>query len=118
MCVWIQAGRQEPGLLRQFRTALDAAMAKGGAEEGRATPGLPALEFRPGAVAPDREDSARGSAASARGLLVVEKALARGFCENRINAEYVFQFKGPYGISVQNKPMADWISLPTSSPPC
>jgi hypothetical protein len=59
------------------------------------------LEFSLGAVAPDLKDFATGSPASAMRLPILEKAQARGFCDNRINAAYAPELKGPHVIAVQ-----------------
>jgi RNA 3'-terminal phosphate cyclase (ATP) len=60
----IRARREKPGLLRQHLTAVNAAVAVGGAEVEGATLGSPSLAFRPGAVKAGEYHFAIGSAGS------------------------------------------------------
>jgi len=60
----IRARRSKPGLLRQHLTAVDAAVAVGGAEVEGATLRSPALVFRPGAAKPGEYSFAIGTAGS------------------------------------------------------
>jgi RNA 3'-terminal phosphate cyclase (ATP) len=65
----IRAGRRKPGLLRQHLTAVNAAVAVGGAEVDGATLGSQTLVFRPRAVKPGEYRFAIGTAGST-GLVI------------------------------------------------
>ena len=74
----IRAGRKKPGLLRQHLTAIQAAMAVGGAAAEGATIGSRDLVFHPGAITPGTYRFAVGTAGST--TLVLQTILPALLC--------------------------------------
>src|SRR5436190_1515191 len=74
----LRAGRKRPGLMRQHRTAVEAAAAVGGARVEGNEIGSTALVFHPGAVRPGEYHFAIGTAGSA--TLVLQSVLPALIC--------------------------------------